>query len=275
MKYCVIGDLHGNHTAFRALLRKVDAIDADGMKRLGVYIVQVGDIINGVPDSIENDHKALKMLIRYADVHIYGNHDLWWAKQHPAGMFGGMDNMAHLQHLKERAKLIKSGQSTVATAIGGYLITHAGLHAAYSHMIDLSSAEAAAARICELWAAQPMLTVFRDVGPARGGEATQGGLFWCDWQELINNPAPVRQIVGHTPQPNGPIYFDGYGAKTDRGIWSVDIGAKVGPRAACLVKEDDGDWTPVRLDEAEDVRELPEFRAAMEQRARMETEGQW
>jgi hypothetical protein len=91
--------------------------------------------------------------------------------------------------------------------------------------------------------------LFDAIGYRRGGFTPTGGIFWADFAELCRRRrwgrrpvqliAPLRQIVGHTPQQQGPACWKGE-------AWCVDGGAALSGKVVALVTEDGGAvWTPV------------------------------
>lgn len=245
----VVGDLHGNHVALKALLARVGALAGNGERRSGFHVVHVGDIINGVAESRDDDDKIL-FLAGYFDVMIPGNHDLHWLYQHPAGLFGGLDPLMPLQHQPQRERLLASGRSMVATAVDGWLITHAGLHRAYYCGRPDLRAEDLAEQLRRAWTEAPGGDVFTAVGPFRsqGNDARPGGVFWQDWRELTALPSLVPQIVGHTPIAEGPVLLRSSDPAGPCPLWNVDVGAKAGRGVAALVKRGrDADWEAVRV----------------------------
>jgi hypothetical protein len=84
--------------------------------------------------------------------------------------------------------------------------------------------------------------LFDWVGPAKGGVAPYGGLFWrADSEWPPGGRTPWGQICGHTPQAR-PCLLAGP-------RWQIDVGAG-GSRLAALVRRDPAaPWSPwvVRL----------------------------
>lgn len=73
-----------------------------------------------------------------------------------------------------------------------------------------------------------VLRLFDWVGPARGGDAPHGGIFWThpvEWGAGLESP--WGQIVRHAPQPE-PRLLPGW-------RWAIELGARDG-RVAALVR---------------------------------------
>jgi protein phosphatase len=63
----VIGDVHGHSEALRALLQAA--------KRLDLFVVQLGDLVDHGPDSVETLRLALEIYGRQTGIFLRGNHD--------------------------------------------------------------------------------------------------------------------------------------------------------------------------------------------------------
>jgi hypothetical protein len=132
------------------------------------------------------------------------------------------------------------GWPQAAAELGGWVITHAGIHPELTHGLSAHPAECVA-EINDRWhrrstgrARDPL---FDWVGPARGGIAPYGGVFWgagSEWPP--NSRTPWGQIYGHVPQPR-PRLLPGP-------RWLIDIAAD-GQLAALMRRRPDCEWKPV------------------------------
>lgn len=252
MRTIVIGDLHGDYRGLLAILRATGAIDADNQRLPDTRVIQLGDLIHGgaarhawppPPREGVDDEECAIIGLRYCDTVLIGNHELplvWpdagfptWNGQRP--LSPSLRVRLHEAYLR--------GQLVPATSVGDWLLTHAGLYPrlrlAKRSAADLTTRMGAEFK--DRIATGGRNSLFDWVGERRGGRNSYGGIFWCDWQELISAPSPIPQIVGHTPQGDAPHRYGN--------LWCVDVGAALSGRVAALVSDDDGaTWTPIVAD---------------------------
>jgi hypothetical protein len=228
----VVGDVHARADLPRALLGALGVLDSRARRPGGVWIVQVGDLLDrrATPEA---NLRTARLAVETLDVVLAGNHE--------AGMLadrGSPDGAA-------LATLAARGWPHAAAELGGWLVTHAGVHPELTHGLP-PRAEECVTEINDRWHRRSPREIgdplFDWVGPARGGIAPYGGLFWHAGSEW---PPPARtpwgQICGHAPQPR-PRLLPGP-------RWLIDVGGR-GSRLAALVRHDHADqWRPfvVRL----------------------------
>lgn len=129
---------------------------------------------------------------------LFGNHDLAYALD----ILGPGTNELLFDYCKD---FQKSVNMKMATTLGIYLVTHAGLTTKWVKYNDLESefegmdnvqlSEA----LNQLFSEKPL--IFDQCGYARGGKQCPGPL-WADRSELVYgnyNDGHLDQIVGHTP----------------------------------------------------------------------------
>jgi hypothetical protein len=140
------------------------------------------------------------------------------------------------------ARARDQGRFTVATAVDGRLVAHAGLHPVIAAEGGIGGAGAAQAatlvdRFARRLSGGGYDPAFDAVGRARGGREPLGGIFWLDWRDLAGEGG-VPQIVGHTPQRGTPVRSGEH--------WCADVGAALSGLVCGLVQDRDGDsWHPL------------------------------
>lgn len=236
MPTLIIGDLHGDHAALRALLRDSGAIDADtGHKRPEWAIYQLGDLLHGDETSREADLECLKLGLHYCDAIAIGNHEL--PLLYPDKGFPQF--LGRADPLPETARLLRyaaaEGWLVPALAWETFLLSHAGVNPDISTHVWGATPEAGATMIRQmlrqrLLSDRPCMGIFDAVGRARGGQLASGGIFWQDWREFLphlRDPQPhVAQIIGHTPLKE-PLCV--------QGTWAIDLGPVKHRRVAALI----------------------------------------
>ena len=213
----VIGDVHARAEALHALLRAAGAVDAAGRRNRECWVVQVGDLLDRGATAEENLATA-RLAAGSVDVVLAGNHELQMLGE-SAGTGGAA-----------LATLAARGWPHAAFACGDWLVTHAGVHPAFARDLPAKASECAA-EINDRWhrrgpgkAADPL---FDWRGPARGGEAPCGGIFWTHPAEWGATPRmPWGQVTGHVPQPE-PRLLPGP-------RWAIDVDGR--GRLAALVR---------------------------------------
>lgn len=148
--------------------------------------------------------KWTKSRLDAGDTILLGNHDLpYWFPNRKHDWGCGWDQDKH--------KIIQSVLSTedrkkfkLWTECEGWLLSHAGFTSMYADLIphhDIFIDET-----LHVGGTHPLIY---HVGARRGGKGRGGGVLWCDWRDLIQEPAkkPLRQIVGHTPYPEPQYYI--------------------------------------------------------------------
>ena len=220
----VIGDVHGSLDGLQAILQHAELLNIDGRwSGRRAHVVQCGDIVDRGPDSQE----CLELLLKLrrearraggcVDL-LVGNHELALAQ----GDYSISDLPKPEALGKQLAKLIRMGRLQAARAYRQYLMTHAGVSTELMRYLIAELREKSHRRITvaalvrhlnqELKAAflkDDFSHPIFDVGPARGGSHSRGGVFWADFDfdhDTVSRHPEVWQIFGHTP-PNGGAPF--------------------------------------------------------------------
>ncbi len=196
MKMWLISDCHGNIEGLhRAMIRK-GLIDNHGNRQepRKNQIWSIGDLANCVEDSFIGDIACLDTVGNIIDGLIVGNHEMPYLDE--GNSFSGFRNFPEIRH--KISSLMSADLIHPAIHWDNTLISHAGLSAQLLSRED--NAEYAMARIEDHWDSRNFnYSWFSSVGYARGGRASIGGIFWCDFeQEFL--PTRFPQIVGHTPK---------------------------------------------------------------------------
>ena len=210
------------------LLGAVGAVDARGRRREGCWIVQLGDLLDRRATPAANLATA-RLAASAVDVVLAGNHEV---------RILGEPGCVHGAAL---ATLAVRGWPYAAACCGEWLVTHAGVHPDFACGLSPRAAECAE-EINDRWhrrgatdCADPL---FDWVGPARGGDAPHGGIFWAHPTEWGGgSKSPWGQIVGHAPQPK-PRLLPGR-------RWAIDLGARDGRVAALVRSSARQRWRPV------------------------------
>ncbi len=223
----VVGDVHAREGVLRALLVALGALDSRGRRRRGFWIVQVGDLLDRRASPDDNLETA-RLAVGSLDVVLAGNHEVELLTE-PASAHGAA-----------LSTLSSQGWPHAAAALGGWLVTHAGVHPELSHDLP-RSAEECVFEINDRWHRRSRPAVgdplFDWVGPAKGGLAPYGGLFWrADSEWTPGARTPWGQICGHAPQARPRLVA---GPR-----WLIDVGAS-GSKLAALVRTDpSAPWSP-------------------------------
>jgi hypothetical protein len=240
----IVGDTHGDHANLRRLLEAAGVVDPAGRRLPDVWCCHIGDVIHGGHGVQAADTACLTLALDACDCLVLGNHETPYT--HRIGGFHGMNKRLECASLLERS--VDDGRSTPATSVDGFLVVHGGLHPRLAPAIDgdaehiAATLRAAFERRVAGGARDPL---FDSIGRARGGHDAHGGIFWCDWGELMRadrkHPSPVPQIVGHTPRHRVQRTADGR-------FWCVDLGAALSGSLGGLIRDPgDDDWHPVRV----------------------------
>jgi hypothetical protein len=255
----VVGDTHGDHVGLLLALRQVGAIDERNVRVPGYWLCHIGDVIHAGHGVQDDDVTCLKLALDLFDCLLYGNHETPFAVD--LGSFVGQNPTLDCQPMLDAS--VQAGRWQAATAVDGYLLTHAGLHPrlvegsqALEPLRDIDRLHdpiAVAGAINDAFELRiesgELEPVFDWVGPVRSSRRREpcGGIFWCDWSELMEaerNPrlrSPLKQIVGHTPRRNVQQALDGK-------YWCVDVGAALSGYVGALAKRPtDKHWQAIRV----------------------------
>lgn len=223
----VIGDVHARADVLRGLLESMRVLDSRGRRRPGFWIVQVGDLLDRRARPAANLRTA-RLAAKVLDVALAGNHE--------ADILATGTNV----HGAALATLASRGWPQAAAEVGGWVVTHAGIHPELTHGLSAHAGECAA-EINDRWhrrsASGTADPLFDWVGPARGGISPYGGVLWgagSEWPP--GSRTPWGQIYGHIPQTRPRLLA---GPR-----WLIDIDD--GCRLAALVRRRPGrEWKPV------------------------------
>jgi len=156
----------------------------------------------------------------------------------------------HTRHGRALTVLASRGWPQAAAEVGGWLVTHAGVHPGLTDGLPAAPGDCAVeindrwhrrtrTGTPRQWRASRLVgdPLFDWVGPARGGVSPYGGVFWgaaSEWPP--DGRTPWGQICGHIPQTR-PRLVPGP-------RWLIDVEAKP-PRLAALVRRPRRAWAPV------------------------------
>jgi len=252
-----IGDTHGHLDRLEALLLQEgiirDCVDSGPVRvNKDVEVVQLGDLGHYGSDTKARDRSIWAQAPAWLDVILWGNHDR--AVFEPQHFFGGYsepfpETKEMIKRASEEGDPNRNGVGNklkLAHEAHGYLLTHAGLHAFFSHQDvdeelktdpwELAQWLNVNDREGNRW---PTFLPIRDnVSISRQGRATAGGILWRDASESLYKGFP--QVFGHSAKPK----VRQYQCKTHTS-YCVDVGNQFNGRLA-------GIWLPeMRIVEVE------------------------
>lgn len=238
----VIGDVHGHVERLSALLEQERVKDRD------CRVVQLGDLGHFGRETRAADLMAWNLAYEGAiDYVLWGNHDrAVLDRYHEFGGFSapGPEPLHIMKTMEAQGRLL------IALDAHGWLLTHAGLHAAVRSAwkcpadVDLTSAASLAGWLNRLqFDSEHRHDVIDAISGRRGGWSAAGGVLWRDIDEKLYTGVP--QIFGHSADHRRRT-------RGEKDKWyCLDIGGKGGPddpEADCLA----GIWLPsqeiVRVD---------------------------
>lgn len=239
----VIGDVHGNLNRLEALLKQEgllvwckpcegsgtwaddeDCLHCGGLgwarARLDVTVVQLGDLGHfGHGGSPTGDLLCYKYVTenRWCDVVLWGNHDRALVDHQHA--FSGFEHPRDGTVLHFITMLHDQGRMQTAFDAHGFLLTHAGLAAAFKHQKTPDEVKSDLEKFVDwindsdedyLIGHNPRGPMYIDkddvdweavgiinaIGVRRGGGSKVGGILWRDIEEGLYNG--FRQIFGHS-----------------------------------------------------------------------------
>lgn len=195
-EYFVIGDTHSHHEMIKLLLQEQGLLNADENRlHPEVKVVHLGDLINAVEDSYEDDIKSLALVKDGIIDHlILGNHE--------APYFGFTAFAGFYPH-GEIKNIIYDINVKPCMAIGNLLLSHAGVGKIYGE--DLGSAQEAVQRLYDAFLYNRRAPILDGIGWSRGGKEKYGGVLWSDWSEP--KCAKFSQLIGHTPSSDQNVRF--------------------------------------------------------------------
>lgn len=266
----VIGDCHGHLDRLEALLKQEGILDDcpdSGVVRRNhdVEVVQLGDLGHYGIDGRDKDRSVWMAAPHWLDVILWGNHDraLIERRHH----FGG-----YVKPFPETLEIVlacqRENKLRLAHEAHGFLLTHAGLHAAYKvnkapHDDPAATAAWLCARDDEDSQDSEFLAIRDNIGVRRGGRATAGGILWRDASESLYKP--YRQVFGHSAKDESATRA--YQSKGAGDSYCIDVGNQYNGRLK-------GMWLPecqvveVKLETDQAVRDA-------EDAARRRLAAQW
>ena len=233
----VIGDVHGHHDRLTALLEQEGMLNREDDDER--QVIQLGDLGHFGEGSRSRDLLAYELTSSLVDVILWGNHDRAVVDENH--QFAGYKRPApEMVHIMRRMEA--EGQLKMAQACHGYLLTHAGLHAAFKHQkvpkgLDPFDPYQVADWINTLAKVDddPNKGIIDAINHRRGGSAQAGGILWRDIEESLYRGFP--QVFGHSASKARQVRV------MDGESFCLDIGGKNDdPQGNCLA----GIWLPER-----------------------------
>lgn len=208
----VIGDIHSRLDAARELLEKIGVItinSGDPMtdtRNPGFRLHQLGDAVSlGYGEQEATFWYWWMRVVQDHDILLIGNHELPAFFHEPGMQFDGYAQHDVVVHSEVR-RLFMQGRYKVASHVGPWLLTHAGLRVKYQHEYSLHTSKQAEVKLERLFEdAMKNRTPSQPFHPICGTDSGRGGIFWLRWDHLRAgyHEKHVPQIVGHSPQ--GPL----------------------------------------------------------------------
>lgn len=204
-KVLVIPDAHLKPEVIERGRKLADKFMATKIIMLGDYFDDWYAITADYTEMIDYLKKLLRKDPRI--IPLFGNHELSYLGYPCSGYHSNMQ--------KEIFQwLIKDYRFAFCYAEDGVLYSHAGVCTGWLWDNKICTANDIRFRITKKGGAEIVekavcridgyprsalnLAPFATVGPARGGGA-RPSLLWADLTELIADPIPIKQVVGHTP----------------------------------------------------------------------------
>ena len=187
METAVIGDIHGRIEVMVAALNKHERV------------VFVGDYLDSFDRTKVDQLQCLKIALKEHNgdsiICLRGNHEESYID--PAARCSGWNNImnTHVMPIQSDVRALPTH-----TWVGDILITHAGISKEFVNVVlnekdDIKLSSVEQSHLIDKYLKGPL---HQEVGYARGGQKTCGGLLWCDWFEEFTPIAGLRQIVGHS-----------------------------------------------------------------------------
>jgi len=224
----IVGDVHGSWGDFIELLKLCGAVNENGEKNPGYHIIQLGDFPNLGYGQVE--HAGHLEALSLVDEALLGNHD---AAALGIVNFDGFEDrdlkceyQVQCQHFQGRYK--------VATNIGDWLITHAGISPYLYYKLNYENVPAYVIandlngrfrQYMELGARSAVISGY-DIF------THSNGILWLRYTELTKYPettVKLKQIRGH-------CHFVGATLDETGSIWNLAGHHEL----AALVTEDEG-----------------------------------
>lgn len=245
--HLIIGDVHGHFDRLDALLVQEGIINEHGERiNHDVTVVQLGDLghfgsaWNGykmIPGSPTGDQVCYEAVWRdnWVDIVLWGNHDRAVVDSWH-GFNGYVRPPAETLHMMK--SLEHEGRLLMAYACHDYLITHAGLAAAFKFQKGVPNSvkedpKAFADFVNTMVQKEipgDVHAIWDAIGSRRGGRSATGGILWRDQGEKLYRT--FKQVYGHSASKRGKVVQFGES-------YNIDIGGKEEARLA-------GIWLPER-----------------------------
>lgn len=180
----VVGDLHGQYNIAHNILRVTK----------GHYnIIFVGDYLDSFTHGLDNQIKTLKLVLNAARLEsdrviaLMGNHERSYLFEERCSGWN-QETQLMVNHIASDCIELLKEYYWMADDL---LITHAGVsqdYVKYNPTLTLKES------VNLFLGSNERLAV----GKARGGTATAGGIYWCDFKFEFLPVDGLRQIFGHT-----------------------------------------------------------------------------
>lgn len=123
---------------------------------------------------------------------LWGNHDMPYCFPFEYLQCSRFSNNKKNKLVRNGATLSMKENFVLATRVGKYVVSHAGIHPNFAKNVDAYIG-------FKLSLEYVMQTPFElQAGVDRGGRALVGGLTWLDWNRGFEETPGMPQIVGHT-----------------------------------------------------------------------------
>ena len=253
MRIIGIGDIHGDLQKLKTILKHANIIDNnENLTGNKCTLVQLGDMIDRTPSNIRINaaFHFLRDIQEEAEqngskiIRLLGNHELMVLQGDFS--FYSMDLINHNGDGESATEMgsiilndILEGKIQGSYTQYGWLFVHGGLRTDVrkellnDKYISVSNVNMLVDNINDILVQSAKSndfthTIFQ-VGSARGGWKSVGGVFWTDFREELLSSAEafkVKQIVGHTPIYDGNIQFKNNLIDIDSGM-SECYGGKI------------------------------------------------
>lgn len=202
MRALIFGDLHGENR-WQQHVKDIDKYD---------YVIFMGDYMDSFThldiELIENLDSLLDFKCKYPDkvILLMGNHDnQYMFSDFPETRCSGF--RSHIYIIVKNRYKYHSHLFQAAFQIEDILFTHGGLlnihYQALNRIVKKEENMRYDTYLNMIFKEKPR-TMFL-CSAFRGGGDTHSGIFWTDWEELLNEKKylPINQIVGHTARNGG------------------------------------------------------------------------
>lgn len=184
----IVSDIHEKDVKLRAILREFSHCAERTF--LGDYF-----------DSFDSTPAGTALWLKEAiddpaNEFLLGNHDLQYIFPEVPGLGCSGYKMSTARLIGRLFMRDDWAKFKLVTRHGGWLISHAGVHASFVPRV-VETAQHALRSLGE-GSMSPLVAA----GRARGGLQEYGGVTWLDWMREFEPVAGVNQICGHTLQRN-------------------------------------------------------------------------